>query len=236
MWRLAISKVEVEACLERLELDSSLTTEEKDAALHILSNHFLERVCTGEGQTYLGEQVVKCYHGTASDEVSLPRWHVSLASQSDLTHARLYLARQRRFQSISCIRHDPLDFERFNRVLYLGSNRYSMHYTTSRNLTTVGCSVRTTFLASFVTRGCQRRFRRITQIGHEHDSSRNDSDPYQYRRYRFALHRCPDREGYGRSLPRLFVALCKPRNRKFRFILYTYIQVVSAHLLPSSSF
>lgn len=70
MWRLAVSKVEVEACLERLELDSSLTTEDKDGALHILSNHFLERVCTGEGQTYLGEQVVKCYHGTASDEVS----------------------------------------------------------------------------------------------------------------------------------------------------------------------
>ncbi|GAA5952811.1 hypothetical protein JCM3765_002972 [Sporobolomyces pararoseus] len=69
MWRLAVSKVEVEACLERLELDSTLTQEEKNEALHTLSNHFLERVCAGAGQTYLGEQVVKCYHGAASDEL-----------------------------------------------------------------------------------------------------------------------------------------------------------------------
>ncbi|GAA5910430.1 mediator of RNA polymerase II transcription subunit 12 [Sporobolomyces salmoneus] len=69
LWRLAVSKVEVEACLERLELDSTLTNEDKSEALHTLSNHFLERVCTGSGQTYLGEQVVKCYHGAASDEL-----------------------------------------------------------------------------------------------------------------------------------------------------------------------
>ncbi|GAA5972104.1 hypothetical protein JCM21900_005701 [Sporobolomyces salmonicolor] len=69
MWRLAVSKVEVEACLERLELDSTLSAEDKTEALHTLSRHFLERVCTGEGQTYLGEQVVKCYHGAASDEL-----------------------------------------------------------------------------------------------------------------------------------------------------------------------
>jgi hypothetical protein len=79
MWRLAVSKVEVEACLERLELDSTLSSEDKNEALHTLSNHFLERVCTGAGQTYLGEQVVKCYHGAASDEVrstsSLPHGH-----------------------------------------------------------------------------------------------------------------------------------------------------------------
>ncbi|GAA5891003.1 hypothetical protein JCM5296_007345 [Sporobolomyces johnsonii] len=69
MWRLAVSKVEVEACLERLELDSTLSTEDKGEALHTLSKHFLERVCAGEGQTYLGEQVVRCYHGAASDEL-----------------------------------------------------------------------------------------------------------------------------------------------------------------------
>ncbi|GAA5832581.1 hypothetical protein JCM3766R1_004251 [Sporobolomyces carnicolor] len=69
LWRLAVSKVEVEACLERLELDSTLTSEDKNEALHTLSNHFLERVCAGSGQTYLGEQVVKCYHGAASDEL-----------------------------------------------------------------------------------------------------------------------------------------------------------------------
>ncbi|GAA5934669.1 Srb8p [Sporobolomyces koalae] len=69
IWRLAVSKVEVEACLERLELDSSLSSQEKNEALHTLSNHFLERVCAGGGQTYLGEQVVRCYHGVASDEL-----------------------------------------------------------------------------------------------------------------------------------------------------------------------
>lgn len=70
MWRLAISKVEVQACLERLDLDHSLQDADKAEALHTLSRHFLDRVCSGEGHTYLGEQVVKCYHGPASDEVS----------------------------------------------------------------------------------------------------------------------------------------------------------------------
>lgn len=70
MWRLAVSKVEVQACLERLDLDGSLAETEKAEALHTLSRHFLDRVCSGEGHTYLGEQVVKCYHGRASDEVS----------------------------------------------------------------------------------------------------------------------------------------------------------------------
>ncbi|GAA6009562.1 hypothetical protein JCM11491_003607 [Sporobolomyces phaffii] len=69
LWRLAVSKVEVEACLERLDLDSTLSSEDKNDALHTLSNHFLARVCAGQGQTYLGEQVVKCYHGVASDEL-----------------------------------------------------------------------------------------------------------------------------------------------------------------------
>ncbi|GAA6061332.1 hypothetical protein JCM10212_003222 [Sporobolomyces blumeae] len=69
IWHLAVSKVEVEASLERLELDSTLSQEEKDDALHTISNHFLERVCAGDGSTYLGEQVVKCYHGPASDEL-----------------------------------------------------------------------------------------------------------------------------------------------------------------------
>ncbi|ORY57990.1 hypothetical protein BCR35DRAFT_309518 [Leucosporidium creatinivorum] len=69
MWRLAVSKVEVQACLERLDLDNSLQDTEKAEALHTLSRHFLDRVCSGEGHTYLGEQVVKCYHGPASDEL-----------------------------------------------------------------------------------------------------------------------------------------------------------------------
>lgn len=69
MWRLAISKVEVQACLERLDLDHSLGDADKAEALHTLSRHFLDRVCSGEGHTFLGEQVVKCYHGPASDEV-----------------------------------------------------------------------------------------------------------------------------------------------------------------------
>ncbi|GAA5871328.1 hypothetical protein JCM16303_000717 [Sporobolomyces ruberrimus] len=69
IWRLAVSKVEVEACLERLDIDSTLSNENRSEAVHTLSNHFLERVCAGQGQTYLGEQVVKCYHGAASDEL-----------------------------------------------------------------------------------------------------------------------------------------------------------------------
>ncbi|GAA5978006.1 hypothetical protein JCM11641_004356 [Rhodosporidiobolus odoratus] len=69
LWRLPISKVEVEACLERLDLDSSLTPADKAEALNALSQHFIDRVCSGEGQSYLGEQVVKCYHGAASDEL-----------------------------------------------------------------------------------------------------------------------------------------------------------------------
>ncbi|KAK4057288.1 RNA polymerase II mediator complex subunit [Microbotryomycetes sp. JL221] len=69
MWRLSISKVEVQACLERLRLDSSLTKDNKADALHTLAVHFLDRVSSGEGHTYLGEQVVKCYHGDASNEL-----------------------------------------------------------------------------------------------------------------------------------------------------------------------
>ncbi|GAA6058404.1 hypothetical protein JCM3770_005204 [Rhodotorula araucariae] len=69
LWRLSVSKVEVEACLERLELDPSISAVDKADALHTLSMHFLERVCTGEGQSYLGEQVVRCYKGSASDEL-----------------------------------------------------------------------------------------------------------------------------------------------------------------------
>lgn len=67
MWRLSISKVEVRAALQRLELDQSLSEEDKGEALVTLSAHFLDRVCSGEGHTYLGEQVVRCYHGRASD-------------------------------------------------------------------------------------------------------------------------------------------------------------------------
>ncbi|KAK4705575.1 protein SPA2, partial [Phenoliferia sp. Uapishka_3] len=69
IWRLAISKVEVQSCLERLDLDTSLQDVEKAEALHSLSRHFLDRVCSGAGHTYLGEQVVRCYHGRASDEL-----------------------------------------------------------------------------------------------------------------------------------------------------------------------
>lgn len=72
-WRLAFSKVEVQACLERLDLDDSLSDAEKFEALHTLSEHFLDRVCTGMGHTYLGEEIVRCYHGRASDEVSSRR-------------------------------------------------------------------------------------------------------------------------------------------------------------------
>ncbi|GAA5863926.1 hypothetical protein JCM3774_004420 [Rhodotorula dairenensis] len=69
IWRLNISKVEVVACLERLELDPNISAAERYAALHTLSKHFLERVCSGDGKSYLGEQVVRCYSGTASDEL-----------------------------------------------------------------------------------------------------------------------------------------------------------------------
>lgn len=69
MWRLAISKVEVQACLERLDLDSLISEADKAEARHTLSTHFLDRVCSGDGHTYLGEQIVNCYHGPASDEV-----------------------------------------------------------------------------------------------------------------------------------------------------------------------
>ncbi|GAA5987951.1 hypothetical protein JCM10908_007286 [Rhodotorula pacifica] len=69
IWRLNIAKVEVVACLERLELDPTISVPERYAALHTLSRHFLERVCTGDGKSYLGEQVVRCYSGTASDEL-----------------------------------------------------------------------------------------------------------------------------------------------------------------------
>ncbi|KAI5475649.1 Mediator complex, subunit Med12 [Pseudohyphozyma bogoriensis] len=69
IWRLAVSKVEVQAALERLALDTSLQDSEKVEALNTLSRHFLDRVCSGEGHTYLGEQVIRCYHGRASDEL-----------------------------------------------------------------------------------------------------------------------------------------------------------------------
>lgn len=71
IWRLNISKVEVVACLERLELDPNISATERYEALHTLSKHFLERVCSGDGKSYLGEQVVRCYSGTASDEVRI---------------------------------------------------------------------------------------------------------------------------------------------------------------------
>ena len=70
IWRLAISKVEVQACLQGLDLDQSLSESKKQEALHNLARHFLDRVCLSGGETYLGEQVVRCYHGKASDEVS----------------------------------------------------------------------------------------------------------------------------------------------------------------------
>ena len=95
MWRLAISKVEVQACLERLDLDHSLQDADKAEALHTLSRHFLDRVCSGEGHTYLGEQVVKCYHGPASDEVSLGDGLGSLLILMTFS----FIARQRRFHS-----------------------------------------------------------------------------------------------------------------------------------------
>lgn len=59
----------MQACLERLDLDTALQDEEKAQALNTLSRHFLDRVCQGDGHMYLGEQVVRCYHGRASDEV-----------------------------------------------------------------------------------------------------------------------------------------------------------------------
>lgn len=43
-------------------------------ALKTLSSHFLDRVGEGEGATWLGEQIVRCYHGKASDEVSPVSW------------------------------------------------------------------------------------------------------------------------------------------------------------------
>ncbi|GAA5854113.1 hypothetical protein JCM8547_008233 [Rhodosporidiobolus lusitaniae] len=69
LWRLAVSKVEIEACLERLELDTALSSSERTEALSTLSKHLVNRVCSGEGQSYLGQQVVKCYHGSASNEL-----------------------------------------------------------------------------------------------------------------------------------------------------------------------
>lgn len=72
VWRLAISKIEVQACLEGLDLDDSRSGKEKLEALNKLSSHFLDRVCLGDSQTFLGEQVVKCYHGRATDEVRSP--------------------------------------------------------------------------------------------------------------------------------------------------------------------
>lgn len=75
VWRLAISKIEVITCLERLDLDDAPDSEEADDgesvdALQILSSHLLDRVCAGEGgDTYLGEDVVACYYGKASNEV-----------------------------------------------------------------------------------------------------------------------------------------------------------------------
>jgi hypothetical protein len=80
IWRLNISKVEVVACLERLELDPSISASERYAALHTLSKHFLERVCSGDGKSYLGEQVVRCYSGPASDEVSTPCTYTEMNS------------------------------------------------------------------------------------------------------------------------------------------------------------
>lgn len=70
VWRLSIAKIEVKACLEGLDLDGKLSIIEKADQLHALSQHFLDRVCLGDGHTYLGEQVVKCFNGRASDEVS----------------------------------------------------------------------------------------------------------------------------------------------------------------------
>ncbi|KAL8280716.1 hypothetical protein RQP46_007039 [Phenoliferia psychrophenolica] len=69
IWRLADSKVEVQSCLERLDLDTSLQDGEKAEAFNSLSRQFLDRVCSGAGHTYLGEQVARCFHGRASDEL-----------------------------------------------------------------------------------------------------------------------------------------------------------------------
>ncbi|SCV69709.1 BQ2448_1103 [Microbotryum intermedium] len=100
-WRLAVSKVEVQACLERLDLDSTISDAEKAEGLNALSRHFLDRVCSGEGHTYLGEQIVKCYHGHASDEL------VSVAF-SRLAEAVDGLARtasiERRMHSLTTLR------------------------------------------------------------------------------------------------------------------------------------
>jgi hypothetical protein len=91
VWRLAISKIEVITCLERLDLDDAPDSEEGEdvesvGALQILSSHLLDRVCAGEGgDTYLGEDVVACYYGKASNEV---RYLFSINRMaSRLTHA-----------------------------------------------------------------------------------------------------------------------------------------------------
>ncbi|CDR41846.1 hypothetical protein NBRC10512_000868 [Rhodotorula toruloides] len=68
LWRLAVSKVEVEASLERLESDTAISAADKAAAMHTLSEHFLDRICGGTGQSFLGEQIVRCYDGGAASE------------------------------------------------------------------------------------------------------------------------------------------------------------------------
>ncbi|GEM07901.1 mediator complex, subunit Med12 [Rhodotorula toruloides] len=68
LWRLAVSKVEVEASLERLESDVAISAADKAAAMHTLSEHFLDRICGGNGQSFLGEQIVRCYDGGAASE------------------------------------------------------------------------------------------------------------------------------------------------------------------------
>ncbi|EGU12079.1 Proteophosphoglycan ppg4 [Rhodotorula toruloides ATCC 204091] len=68
LWRLAVSKVEVEASLERLESDAAISAADKAAAMHTLSEHFLDRICGGTGQSFLGEQIVRCYDGGAASE------------------------------------------------------------------------------------------------------------------------------------------------------------------------
>lgn len=69
VWRLDIAKVEVSAFLERYDTDETIQDGEKKEALHVLSEHLLDRVCSDKGHTYLGEQIVRCYRPKATEEV-----------------------------------------------------------------------------------------------------------------------------------------------------------------------
>lgn len=209
LWRLAISKVEVEACLERLDLDTSLSGSDRAEALRALSEHFLERVCSGEGQSYLGEQVVKCYHGAASDEVRL----LFLALPYGAAHLPRPAARQRLLLPPRRRLFHPLPLRPRPRRQQSRLHHPPLHLSSSRHPPSLKQRYEPFLRARRTAQGDQA----LPQPGqHEGDPGRRDAAGRTSRcassDRRVEVHDQAGGESGGRVLPRMSGSVCESGN------------------------